>query len=539
MSSSSVTPAHSNLMPAPPVLSRISDYAHHYAVRAGASTAVRLGGTALSYARLAEEIDATALALLALGVRKGDRVATLQTPRPEFFTAFLATASIGAVWVGLNPRYRLGELLAVIRDARPRVLLTRASIDGRSYRGDLEAIAAELGGALQIVVFEGEAAVAAARSHAEFIAGGASVSHETLSGARHDCGGRDPCLIVYTSGTTGAPKGAVLHHAGLVRFSLAQNVLWPLNPVRVLNYFPINHVGCVADMACPALVAGGEQVFLEHFDVEASLHLMAEWQVTLWGSVPSVFQMQLASPACARTDFSSVQLIVWEGAAMPRDDIVRLRRICPSLATNYGMSETTSAVTVVEPTDNLDVLADSVGFPFPGVEVRLADRDGLDAALGQPGELWARSDLNMLGYWSNPTATAEALSSDGWLRTGDLAVRRPDGRYRIVGRIKEMYKSGGYNVYPREIESVLEQHPAVAAVAVTAASDPLWQEVGVAFVVARGSITEEELIAWCHERLANYKVPKRVVFLDSLPLLPIGKVDRQALRLRALQGTPT
>jgi acyl-CoA synthetase (AMP-forming)/AMP-acid ligase II len=219
---------------------------------------------------------------------------------------------------------------------------------------------------------------------------------------------------------------------------------------------------------------------------------------------------------------------------MPIELVRRLASVCPRLATNYGMTETTSAITVVAPTDDVDLLAHSVGKPFPEVAVRLCAPDGAVVADGEVGEVHAKSRYNMLGYWRRPVETQEVLSSDGWLRTGDLAVRRPDGGYRLVGRLKEMYKSGGYNVYPREIERVLEAHPAVAVAAVVGVPDPLWQESGVAYVVTTSPVTPEELAAYTRTLLANYKIPKRFVICSELPLLPIGKVDKRALRAEAL-----
>jgi acyl-CoA synthetase (AMP-forming)/AMP-acid ligase II len=283
-------------------------------------------------------------------------------------------------------------------------------------------------------------------------------------------------------------------------------------------------------------VSGGTTIFMESFDPAQCLALMQAERVSVWGSVPSVFQMQLGLPNFDDYDLSAVQMILWEGAAMPAELITRLLRICPRLATNYGMTETTSAITIVEPTNDEDVLAHSVGYAFPGVEVRLADSDGREPADGTAGEVQARSRLNLLGYWRRPDATAEAFTADGYFKTGDLAVRRPDGRYRIVGRLKEMYKSGGYNVYPREIEATLERHPAIALAAVVATPDPLWDEVGVAYVVPREATTAAELERHCRAHLANYKVPKRFVIADELPLLPIGKVDKRALSERAARG---
>lgn len=519
----------------PPLLPRVSDYVQWRAQQQPDATALVLDERSISYGELDLQIERLARALLAAGVRKGDRIATLQTPHPDYVTVFLATVSIGAVWVGLNPRYRLGELAHVVTDAEPCLLFTRLAVAERGYADDIAALKAACPSLRRVVAFDGEAAADGVQDMAGFLAGGAEIGDEALAAARAACGGRDPCLIVYTSGSTGSPKGAVLSHAAIAQFSITQNQLWPVQPHRALNYFPINHIGCVVDCTLPCLIAGGVMVFMEQFSVAGSLEIMARERLTMWISVPSVFQMQVSSPEFDAARLDAVQLIVWEGAAMPRPLIEQLRGICPRLATNYGMTETTSAITVVTPTDDLEILSETVGMPFPGVEVRLANPDGSPLGDGETGEVQTRSPLNLLSYWRRPEATAAAFTPDGFFRTGDLAVQRPDGRYRIVGRVKEMYKSGGYNVYPREVETALELHPAVDLAAVVSAPDPIWQEVGVAYVVLRTPATVAELDAHCRQHLANYKVPKRIVIEEQLPLLPIGKVDKPLLAARAAQ----
>jgi acyl-CoA synthetase (AMP-forming)/AMP-acid ligase II len=518
-----------------PTLNRISDYLAWHAERSPGQEAVILEATRLSYQELNARVDAYARALIAAGVAKGDRVATLATPSPDYFVAFLATASIGAIWLGLNPRYRLEELCYATNDARPSLLLARAVIGGRDYREDLAAIRERAPSLRTTVLLDepGDPRNSDADSLALFLQAGDAVSRTTLEERRAASGADDPCLIVYTSGSTGRPKGALLSHRAIIAFCLEQNQGWPARPMRVLNYFPINHVGCVIDVSCPALIAGGTIVFLEDFSPRRSLELIEQEKITIWGSVPSVFQMQLAEPDFNRYDLSAVQMIFWGGAAMPAETVERLLEFGVPLATNYGMTESGSAITAVPPTRDPEVLAKTVGWPFPGVEVRLVDSNGKLVADGETGEIQARSAQNMLGYWKRPKATAETLSVDGWLATGDLARRNEDGSYTIVGRAKEMYKSGGYNVYPREVEQVIESHPDVAMAAVVSTEDPVWQEVGVAYVVTYGTVSAKELDAYCRERLANYKLPKQFVLAEELPLLPIGKVDKVTLKERA------
>jgi acyl-CoA synthetase (AMP-forming)/AMP-acid ligase II/Na+/melibiose symporter-like transporter len=512
---------------------RIDEFISYYAHTSPDIAACVLDQQRISYRALQQKVDRLARALLAHGIKRGDRVATLTPPNPDYLISFLATTSIGAIWVGLNPRYRIDELKYVLNDSEPRILLTRTRVEGRAYDDEIRALTAGAP-SLEWVVAP-DSAVSGATELDVFLGAGERISAAQLSAAREAVGGRDPCLLIYTSGSTGRPKGALLHHHGIARFSVRQNEIWPIHPLNTLNYFPVNHAGCITDITVPTLAAGGTIVFMEQFDPARSMELMERERVSLWGSVPSVFQMQLALPDFERYDLSAVQLIAWSGAAAPEPLIKQLRKLNSRLATNYGMSETMVS-TALRPTNDLDALANSVGRAFPGVEIRLVLADGGDAPEGEPGEIWVRSEYNLACYWRNPEATAASITEDGFFKTGDLAIKRPDGKYKIVGRIKEMYKSGGYNVYPREVEAVIEDHSNVSAAAVVAAPDPVWQEVGVAYVTPSGELDLADLERHCRERLANYKIPKRFVVEANMPLLPIGKIDKISLKARAARG---
>jgi acyl-CoA synthetase (AMP-forming)/AMP-acid ligase II len=511
----------------PPRLPRISDYPAHWAAARPGAEAVVFEGGRWDYAELARRVDACARGLLAAGVRPGDRVATLCPPSPDFYVTFLATASLGGIWLGLNPRYQRRELEYVTGDAGPRVVFGRTRIQDRDYGADLDALAAA--GPVERVVRLDAAGPGGLDA---FLAAGAGVTDPALAAARAPVTPADPCLIVYTSGTTGRPKGAVITHHGLVHVARVQWAIWPVEPQRVINNLPVNHIGCVGDITCDTLVPGGTVIFQEQFDPGAMLRLVETERPTFFGHVPTALQLLVAHPAWAATDFSSVQVIIWEGAAAPPSLIEALRARCPSIANAYGMTETVGSVTFTFDADDTATLAGTVGWPVPEYEVRVAGPDGAPVPPGQPGEVQVRGDFVTTGYWNRPEATAELFTADGWLRTGDLAEARPDGALRLIGRLREMYKSGGYNVYPREIEQVLEAHPDVAMAAVIGVPDPLYQEVGHAFVLAHPGRRPAPgaLEAHCRAELANYKVPKRFTVADAFPMLPIGKIDKQALR---------
>ena len=510
----------------PPFLRRISDYVAWYAASTPDAPAMVLDERSTSYRELARQVDELSRALLAAGVRRGDRVATLTTPHPEFLIAFLATASLGAIWVGLNPRYQQQELVYVLRDSEPKLVLTRTRIGERDYLPELQALRDSLPQIEHWVALDEMQA---------FLNRGNDVEPAQLAHAREQVLPEDPALIVYTSGSTGQPKGALLPHRGLVRCSLVQYSQWHPEPLRTLNFFPINHVACVGDVSCYTLVAGGCIVFLEQFSPAAVLERIESQGVTFWGGVPTTFLLSLADPMFASVDLSSLQFIFWSGAAAPAELVERLAALGVPLATSYGLTETVGSVTFTSPSASREALLETIGSAPDAYEVRLADVDGEVTACDIPGEIQVRGDFIMCGYWRRPDATADAIDREGWLHTGDLAVRRADGLLRLVGRLKDVFKSGGYNIYPREIEQALESHAGVALAAVVAVPDPVYGEVGHAFIVAgEGAPSSEELQAHCRYLLANYKVPKRFTVLRDPPMLPIGKIDKRRLRELAL-----
>jgi len=515
----------------PREIRRISDSVPYHARLTPDREAVVLGERRLTYAELEREVDRCAGALLASGVVKGDRVALLMTPRPEYLVTFLATARIGAVWLGLNPRYQIDELRYIVGDASPTLLLGMGRIEERDYRPDLELLAKEQPSIRRVVVLGGEGR-AVEEDFSRFVAEGSSVDVSRVATAGAAVEPMDAALIVYTSGSTGRPKGALLSHHGLAHCAKVQGERWPTRePIRILNNFPINHVACTGDICAWVLVAGGTIVFMESFDPKGSLDAIERERLNVWGGVPTMLQLCMAVPDFDRRDLSSLEYVLWGGAAAPRPLLERLARLGVKLATSYGMTESCGSVTYTDLDADLDTLAETVGRPHPGYEVRVVREDGETCAAGEEGEIQVRGDFLMLGYFNRPEATAETLDREGWLHTGDMACAREDGNLRLVGRKSQMFKSGGYNVYPREVEIVLESHPAVAMAAVVGVPDPLYQEVGHAFVLPRGDAepSEDELRSYLRGRLANYKVPKRLFVRRELPMLPVGKIDRVRL----------
>ncbi|WP_106400355.1 class I adenylate-forming enzyme family protein [Actinocorallia populi] len=499
-----------------PRLERIADYLTYWSERQPDALFDESEGRLRTYRQAEADVDTCASALHAAGVTRGDKVAVLSTPRAEFLTLFLALSRIGAAYVGLNPAHTRDELLHIASDSGPVLLFGQKEHRGRDYTSDLAALHRE---------------VPSIRESHPLPAG------DFLTGA----GGtvpspgdpREDALVVYTSGTTGRPKGVAISHRAFAEGCRLQAArLYHPGSVTLAN-LPVSHVGGVMDVVSVPLAMGGAIRFMDDFDPAAIPGVIEESKITLWGQIPLMFQYVLMTPQYADADLSSLKHIGWGGAPMPRETLSALRATGARLTSVYGLTESCVAVAYNDETADDESLTTTVGRPDTRLELRLAGEDGEPVPPGTPGEIQVRNACLMTGYLGLPEETAAAFTEDGFLRTGDLAVARPDGALTLIGRLKEMYKSGGYNVYPREIELVLERHPSVSAAAVVSVPDEVYTEVGVAFVV--GTATAEELDAHCREHLASYKVPKRIELLPGLPLLPAGKADKAALREAALK----
>jgi len=473
---------------------RISDFVEQWARERPDAVAFTSASGEVTYARLWEDVLSVAGLLLELGVEKGDRVAVHARPGPSPVTVYLAVASIGAVFQGLNPAHTVDELRYVLADARPRVTFVEESVAVRR-------LVAELG-------FSAVLSLGARGTRTPAVVDAQASVHP-----------RDAALLVYTSGSTGRPKGALLPHDALVHAASVHARRWGGEGLTTLCPFPINHVASLSDICGTALAAGGRIVFLAEFDPDAVLRAISSERVTLWGFIPAAAGLVVQSDAWASADLSSVQWAVWGGGAISSSLLASLRERGLHVGGCYGSTETVGNV----------CFTDGTNEHVPGI-LGHADH-AYDVRVGPDGELLVRSPYPFLGYLGRPEAS-EAAFLDGWLRTGDLARQEPDGSFVLTGRAQDVFKSGGYNVYPREIELALEALPSVQAAAVVAVPDPLYGEVGHAFVVAPAA-DEESLRRQLRRSLAPYKVPKRIQFLGELPLLEVGKVDKVALRARS------
>lgn len=515
---------------------RIIDYLYQHAQKTPAQEAVGIGNEMQSYADLLGRVENCAKGLLALGIKKGDRVATLSPPHPDYFIILLATTAIGGIWAGLNPRYTRTELEHVIADSEPSFVFTRGRFDDRQYLEEILDLRDRVLSIERVIALGNESVRAPACTYNDFLLNSDKIGDDVLAEAQSHVTSMDAAFLVYTSGTTGKPKGAVLHHYGAIRHAHVQMSLRSAGPVRMINPYPINHIAGIIACSVYCLVTGGAGYYLEKFDPEAVLRTIEEKRISVWGGVPVMLQKVLDHPDFSTTDLSSIKEISCSGGTASKPLLERLiQEICPAVTTMYALTEAAGAVTAIPSTDDVDLLAESAGKPLDDCEFRLVDERGEEVRKGEPGEILIRGPFIMKEYWRLPEATGQAMDEEGWLHTKDVAVERGDGNIVLVGRLSDMYKSGGYNVYPKEIEQALEAHPAVNLACVVGVPDPVYGEVGHAFVtLAPGQTAAEQiLLDHCRQYLANYKIPKHVVIETSLPLLPNNKPDKRRLKQTA------
>jgi len=500
-------------------------------------------GARLTYGELGREVEKVARGLLGLGIEKGDRVGIWSPTRVEWTLLQFATARVGAVLVNINPAYRAGEMAYAVNQSGLRLLVTAPAFKTSDYLARIDEVRDQLP-RLDLVVVLGEqgTGVAGDLLWHEMLAAGENVRAEDVQRREALLDADDPINIQYTSGTTGNPKGATLTHhnilnnarslAELLRYTAADRVCIPV-PLYHCFGMGVGNLGCVtsgATMVYPA----------ESFEPLATLEAIAEEHCTSIYGVPTMFIAQLEHPRFAEFDLTSLRTGIMAGAPCPIEVMKRVinEMHASEVCIGYGMTETAPVSFLTRPEDSVDRRVSTVGTVLPHVEAKIMDpATGLTATTGTPGEVCTRGYLVMQGYWENLEATAEAVDRAGWMHTGDLGTIDGDGYLNIVGRIKDMVIRGGENLYPVEIEEVIFQHPAVASAQVIGVPDERMGEELMAWVVVRegGILTEDELKDFCRDRIAHFKVPRYVKFVEEYPMTVTGKVQKFLMRQMAIE----
>ena len=503
--------------------------------RYGSRPALVAADGAISFERLDLEASRAARAFLAAGLEPGERVAVWAPHLWEWVAAAVGAQRVGGVLVPLNTRLRGGEVADVLRRAEVRVLVSIGTFLGRYYPDMLRGEA--LPGLRRLVVLRG--AQGSDEAWEGFLASGEAVSEaalaERVAAVRPD----DPADLMFTSGTTGRPKGALFDHARSIRGATAwRDITGMTDQDRYCVFGPFSHNASYKTGWVTGLLTGAAVYWPEAYDAVSVLDLIAQNRISVMPAPPTIWQAVHAHPHRADWDISCLRFLSTGATTIPIELIRRLKRdfIGTVISTGYGMTECCGSATQTLPGDDVERIAQTVGRPIAGTEVRIARPDGSTAAVGEAGEVLIRDGKLLIKYLGDPQATREALDPDGWLHSGDIGALDAEGYLRITDRLKDMYIVGGFNVYPAEIERQMSALEGLHACAVVGVPDERLGEVGHAFIVRSpdSRLTEAEVFAWSKAHLANYKAPRRVTFVDALPTNSTGKVLKFELRRMAV-----
>lgn len=524
-----------------PQLELVGDVLDATTARHGDRTAVVQGDRRLTWSEVADASRRLARALLAQGIGRGDNIALWLPNHPEWLLLWLAAVRIGAAVVPVNTRYTPDEAAYVLARSEARLLVVEADFLGLDHPAMFREICPDWDGAhsdrlpdLRGVVVVG-AAPAGTRGFEELLASADLVDDATLAAATGEVVSTDPVAVVFTSGTTGRPKGVVHTHAAVTMMRAVGAVMDYGPEDVVLGHLPLFHVSGLFSSFLPAVITGAAYVQLDTWDPGVALRLLHDEGVTVLSGIPTHFIDLLHHPDLSRTDTSKLRTGWIGGSMLPVEvlsgarDVLGMKALLPV----YGMTELTSTTTLGRPDDPVESLLAGKGLPLSGYEIRLVDPTSqAPVPVGTEGEILVRGYVVMRGYYRDPDATAAVLDSDGWFRTGDLGVFDERGYLAVTGRISDLFIVGGNNVHPADVEHVLTAHPDVAQAHVVARSDPRLGEVPVAFVERRvdTGTTAEDLLAHCRARLAGFKVPREIRFVSTWPSTPTGKVQRSRLR---------
>jgi acyl-CoA synthetase (AMP-forming)/AMP-acid ligase II len=500
----------------------------------GQRLAITDGVVQLTYAELDAARVQAAQAFIAAGLGKGERIAIWAPNIYQWIIAAIGAQSVGGVLVPLNTRYKGAEAGYILRASGAKMLFTVSDFLGVRYP---ELLADESLPELQRTIVLSDSAPGC-QSWEDFLAAGNTVPVAEVARRAAALGPEDTLDILFTSGTTGNPKGVVTAHGQNIRTFETWSATVGLHSSD--NYLIINpffhSFGYKAGWLA-AIIRGAHILPVLNFDLDSVLAQIERDRISMIPGPPTIYQSLLAHPRRKDYDLSSLRLAVTGAAPVPVELVRRMREELgfEVVVTAYGLTESCGVVSICRADDSAERISHTSGCAMEGTAIKCVDREGQTVAPGTDGEIWCRGFNVMQHYFNNAAATAEALTSDGWLKTGDVGVMDKDGYVRITGRIKEMFIVGGFNCYPAEIEIILCGMPGVARAAVVGVPDERMGEVARAFLVkeAQAQLDEAAVIAWAKDKMANYKVPRTVIFLDELPMNAGGKVDKAALLRRS------
>ncbi|MDW3219516.1 MAG: FadD3 family acyl-CoA ligase [Acidimicrobiales bacterium] len=502
------------------------------------------GDVRWTFAEFRDEIHRGARALMASGIEAGDRVAVWAPNIWEWAIAALGVHVAGGVIVPINTRFKGREANYVLTNSGARMLFTVTDFLDTDYVAALRGTGEDLPGTLEEIVVMRGTCPPDTTPFADFIARADDVPDDDRAARTAAITGDDLCHIMFTSGTTGDPKGAMLIHSAICRAYLVWAEGVGLDQDRYLIVNPFFHSFGLNAGILACLMTGSTIIPHPVFDIPSVMQRIAEERVSAFPGPPAIYQTILNTENLDDFDLSSLRLAVTGAAPVPVSLIeeMRARLGFETIITAYGLTESSGMATMCRVGDSAEVISGSSGRAIDGVEVLIVDRDGNEVPRGEPGEIVVRGYNLMKGYLGDPEKTAETIDRDGWLHTGDIGVMDEAGNVDITDRVKDMFINGGFNAYPAEIENLMLNHREVGQVAVVGVPDQRLGEVGYAFVVPTPGASArtdpdaaaDELLAWCKAEMANYKAPRHITFVDEFPLNASGKVLKYELRDRAV-----
>jgi fatty-acyl-CoA synthase len=516
--------------------------------RWGAREALAFQGRRWSFAEISAGVDRLARGLIGLGVAPGEKIALWMVNRPEFIEAMFAVIKIGAVLVPINTRFRTDDVAYVLGQSDATTLIIAERSGPIDYLGMVRELAPSLAGGatrearfphLRRVISVGDVPRAETLSWRAVQAAGHGIDAAALAARAEAVDPDGIAFFFYTSGTTGFPKGAMHDHA-IIRNVTDRAFRMAITPADVIMmYLPLFHAFGFTEGPLMSMVTGARQVLTETFNPAESLALVEQERATILHGFDLHFKELMEAHERSPRDVSSVRTgILATGMSSSVPIAKKARRVLGRFLSGYGMSEfgVGAALSALDSTE--EQCTEASGYPAPGYEIRVVDpQSGRDEPADVPGEILVRSYMTMRGYYGKPVETAQALDHDGWVHTGDMGVIRADGHLRFLGRYKDMLKIGGENVDPMEVEAFLMSHAAINLAAVVSFPDPRLAEVAVAFVkrVPGSPLTVTEVLAHCHGRIASFKIPRHVIFVDDFPMTSSGKIQKVKLREEALR----
>ena len=495
-------------------------------------------GVTLTYEALDEQVDRLARGMLDLGVGKGDKVGLWMPNIPEWVVAYYAIARVGAVVVPMNTRYKTHEVEYILDNSEATTLFAVGDFAGIDYISMIGEIRGNLPN-LKNVVIVGEPGDQIHRFDDVVARGTELVPDGQLAEREAQCDPLDNVFILYTSGTTGNPKGAMLSHHNIAENAKQVTEILHANEKDVfLLGVPFFHCfGCVMGIA-GSITWGASMVPMQIFKPVEALELVEKHGVSVLYGVPTMFVLELEEYRKGKVDGSAYNVEtlrtgIMAGAPCP---VEIMKGVMEELHCNvsiaYGLTEASPVITMTRFDDSIERRVETVGRAMEGIEVKIADDDHQPVPTGETGELACRGYNVMMGYYKMPDKTAEAIDTEGWLHSGDLATMDAEGYVKIVGRKKDMLITGGFNVYPAEIEEYLFTHPKVQNVSVIGITDSVMGEVAAAYIIPRegATIDPQEIVDFCVGEIANFKVPRYVEIIDEFPMTQSGKIQKFKLR---------